>query len=82
MTLSQSHVVEDNKLKLTFENPVKIFRFWYPEMMSNDSHWVPTADDPLSCLTDPSLYDVKLMANCFVFQESVKFTHRQILKWN
>ena len=50
-------------------------RFWYPEMMSNYSHWVPTADDPLSCLTEPSLYDVKLLANCFVVQENVRFTH-------
>ena len=46
-------------------------RFWYPKIMSNDSHWIPTADDPLSCLTDPSLYDVKLIANCCVAQENV-----------
>ena len=25
-------------------------RFWYPEVMSNESHWVPTAEDPLSCI--------------------------------
>ena len=46
-------------------------RFWYPEIMSNTTHWVPSADDPLSCFGDQSLYDVKRLAACFVYQASV-----------
>ena len=51
-------------------------RFWYPEMMSNESHWVPIAEDPLSCIGDQSLYEVKRLATIFVFQENVEITLR------
>ena len=46
-------------------------RSWYPEMMSNESHWVPIAEDPLSCIGDQSLYEVKRLASIFRFQENV-----------
>ena len=49
-------------------------RFWYPETMSNASHWVPIAEDPFSCIGDQSLYEVKRLAIIFVFQENVGTT--------
>ena len=49
-------------------------RFWYPEVMSNESHWVPIAEDPFSCIGDQSLYDVKRLAIIFVLQENVHTT--------
>ena len=51
-------------------------RFWYPEMMSNESHWVPIAEDPSSCIGDQSLYEVKSLAIIFIFQENVETTLR------
>ena len=53
-------------------------RFWYPEVMSNESHWVPIAEDPLSCIGDQSLYDVKRLAIIFVLQENVETTLQSI----
>ena len=53
-------------------------RFWYPEVMSNASHWVPIAEDPLSCIGDQSLYDVKRLAIIFVLQENVETTLQSI----
>ena len=57
---------------LTFKD-----RFWYPEVMSNESHWVPTAEDPLSCIGDQSLFEVKRLAIIFVIQANVQINH-----WN
>ena len=51
-------------------------KFWYPEIMSNQSHWVPSADDPLSCFGEHSLYDVKRLAGCFLYQAIVVFEHK------
>ena len=48
--------------------------FWYPEMMSNESHWVPIAEDPSSCIGDQSLYEVKSLAIIFIVQENVETT--------
>ena len=47
-------------------------KFWYPEVMSNESHWVPIAEDPLSCSGDQSLFEVKRLAIIFVIQENVQ----------
>ena len=51
-------------------------RFWYPEVMSNESHWVPIAEDPLSCIGDQSLYDVRRLAIIFVIQAAVETKHQ------
>ena len=50
--------------------------FWYPEVMSNESHWVPIAEDPLSCIGDQSLHEVKRLAIIFVIQATVETTHQ------
>ena len=51
-------------------------RFWYPEVMSNESHWVPIAEDPLSYIGDQTLYDVRRLAIIFVIQANVETKHQ------
>ena len=51
-------------------------KFWYPEVLSNESHWVPIAEDPLSCIGDQSLFEVKRLAIIFVIQATVETTHQ------
>ena len=55
-------------------------KFWYPEIMSNGSHWVPIAEDPLSCIGDQSLYDVNRLAIIFVIQANVETRRSEINK--
>ena len=51
-------------------------KFWYPEVLSNESHWVPIAEDNLSCIGDQSLYEVRRLAIIFVIQGTVETIHQ------
>ena len=45
---------------------------WYPDIMSEDDiHWVPSANDPYNCVGHQSLYEVRRIFACCVFQETL-----------
>ena len=69
-----NRITRETNMTDSLQNECLAFKdkFWYPEVMSEENHWVPSADDPLSCQGKMTLYDVKWLANISVFEEALE----------